>query len=852
MYFSTSKIRILLSSIPLAILSLLFIVFTLTSVTSAEGIIEVGLPCQLRVGNSYDNINNNRSHSHAWPYTSFDLQQGDECQDNNIVASISGTIIKYTRDDSAYCKDANGNNIPGVTYPAVNTIMEISGDNGVKVYYYHHNADYTSTINDGHVDAGEKLATIGSIGCSTGPHIHFEVLKDNVRQVYDNWRFIDAGVPSQTAKITSIVHSNKLYQTFADSSRKVQTRYTTDTIEWSDWQSHGESSSNVALASFNFGDGQGEKLVRAFRDLSGNLILGKSTNGVTWTWENQQNNDGTAMKIIGDPELAVAVAPSPSLASKYLYVAAIRDDKKIAVKNVADVTSIGSSAWVTDGMSDDFIDLTAINKGSATWDLVLTASGNGNNKIYTKTFSAGMLPGTSSSWLNLGETETDFTTISHEGVPFQEHKGEDGKIWERRGVGLTAWTETLAPIASSITDVVSYNNVLYETLRGTDGRPKFRETATDSFVGKALEDTNSTFTSLGVPDLTVFVTGGKTYLVHSAIFDLSPDEVGVRTKQLNAATPVWNNWRNSSVKKEAWVIEQGLTSGNVTNVTFNNRFYQFMRGSDGQSIYQRWSPVRADGVFSSGDYWYLLDGQAGSDVTATVFNNRLYLLTRGETGRVFIRSTADGDFVNKTSDENWVEITGLSAAGNPQIATVEGNLYITARKNGTEEMYQLATTNTFSPNVATSVAGNWQQVSGQTSGDLTMAGHNSVLYQIMPGGANSGRIFLRSKPQGQAFSSWQELTGRTTAGNIHAHSFNGKLYLTIRDKADAKSIYMSVYTPTTATSVAQNWTKQLGSTNRDVTMLGFNNRLYQAVQSSAGNSEIFMRSSSDGVFDLSE
>jgi murein DD-endopeptidase MepM/ murein hydrolase activator NlpD len=59
------------------------------------------------------------------------------------------------------------------------TLIEINHGNGL-VTRYAHNADTLVHVGDT-VERGQAVALVGSTGRSTGPHVHFEVLRDGVK-----------------------------------------------------------------------------------------------------------------------------------------------------------------------------------------------------------------------------------------------------------------------------------------------------------------------------------------------------------------------------------------------------------------------------------------------------------------------------------------------------------------------------------------------------------------------------------------------------------------------------------------------------------------------------------------------
>lgn len=76
-----------------------------------------------------------------------------------IVASASGTVVK------TYCGSGYGN------------CLVIAHDNGTQTLYAHASVLYVSA--GAQVKQGQKIAAVGSTGRSTGPHLHFEIIKSN-------------------------------------------------------------------------------------------------------------------------------------------------------------------------------------------------------------------------------------------------------------------------------------------------------------------------------------------------------------------------------------------------------------------------------------------------------------------------------------------------------------------------------------------------------------------------------------------------------------------------------------------------------------------------------------------------
>jgi len=83
-----------------------------------------------------------------------------------IVAAASGVVLKTT------CGSGYGN------------CLIIQHDNGTKTLYAHASKLYVGTGT--RVTKGERIAAVGSTGRSTGPHLHFEIIKSNGQKINPN------------------------------------------------------------------------------------------------------------------------------------------------------------------------------------------------------------------------------------------------------------------------------------------------------------------------------------------------------------------------------------------------------------------------------------------------------------------------------------------------------------------------------------------------------------------------------------------------------------------------------------------------------------------------------------------
>jgi murein DD-endopeptidase MepM/ murein hydrolase activator NlpD len=83
-----------------------------------------------------------------------------------IVASAAGTVIKVG------CGSGYGN------------CLVVQHDNGTRTLYAHASKLYVGTGT--RVEQGERIAAVGSTGRSTGPHLHFEIIRSNGQKMNPN------------------------------------------------------------------------------------------------------------------------------------------------------------------------------------------------------------------------------------------------------------------------------------------------------------------------------------------------------------------------------------------------------------------------------------------------------------------------------------------------------------------------------------------------------------------------------------------------------------------------------------------------------------------------------------------
>lgn len=124
---------------------------------------------------------------------------------SSIVASAAGTVKRVGTDPKGY-----GN------------FVEIEHPNGV-VTRYAHASDISAKVGQ-QVNAGDPIGAVGSTGRSTGPHLHFEVLRDG--KAVDPTAFLQSGGAAKTefAKTLKDFDGNltQAYAAFFESPKAVR------------------------------------------------------------------------------------------------------------------------------------------------------------------------------------------------------------------------------------------------------------------------------------------------------------------------------------------------------------------------------------------------------------------------------------------------------------------------------------------------------------------------------------------------------------------------------------------------------------------------------------------------------
>eukprot|EP01059_Diplonema_ambulator_P018743 TRINITY_DN3130_c0_g1_i1.p1 TRINITY_DN3130_c0_g1~~TRINITY_DN3130_c0_g1_i1.p1 ORF type:complete len:591 (+),score=146.16 TRINITY_DN3130_c0_g1_i1:211-1773(+) len=117
-----------------------------------------------------------------------------------IRAAAPGVVTKIVADqpdrNSVWCP-----NLAPADQPSWN-VVEVTAANGWRVLYGHMKRYSTPVTLNQHVVAGQVLGVVGSSGCSTDPHLHFEVRdcsNNAVETVLSNWFVPDMWSPNPPA-----------------------------------------------------------------------------------------------------------------------------------------------------------------------------------------------------------------------------------------------------------------------------------------------------------------------------------------------------------------------------------------------------------------------------------------------------------------------------------------------------------------------------------------------------------------------------------------------------------------------------------------------------------------------------
>lgn len=111
---------------------------------------------------SFNNAQVQNNNINSLPFhTGLDIS-APGIEGTNVYSMLDGVIKKISMSNSGYG----------------NLIIIDSGD--VELYYAHLNSISEGLIEGDHVISGDVIGTVGSTGRSTGPHLHLEVVKDNI------------------------------------------------------------------------------------------------------------------------------------------------------------------------------------------------------------------------------------------------------------------------------------------------------------------------------------------------------------------------------------------------------------------------------------------------------------------------------------------------------------------------------------------------------------------------------------------------------------------------------------------------------------------------------------------------
>jgi hypothetical protein len=244
----------------------------------------------------------------------------------------------------------------------------------------------------------------------------------------------------------------------------------------------------------------------------------------------------------------------------------------------------------------------------------------------------------------------------------------------------------------------------------------------------------------------------------------------------------------------------GVTDHAVDMAVLNGRLYQVHSGTDGR-IYLR---STTDG--QNWNNWQEFGGTTTQPVSMTTFNNKLFQTHKGDDRRIYTRYSHDGI--------NWS--TWSQAGGTTNMAVdmaVANNKLYQVHRGDNKLIYTRWSDNGV-------VWSEWHEYGGGTTNyPITFTGYNNKLYQSHVG--EDGKMYTRESDYGTVWTNWHEYGGGVTENAIDMTTYNNKLYQV--HKGDDKKIYIR---SSFDGKLWDSWKSMGGYTNKTVAMHEFKDRLF--------------------------
>ncbi|MBD2465040.1 M23 family metallopeptidase [Oscillatoria sp. FACHB-1407] len=220
-----------------------------------------------------------------------------------------------------------------------------------------------------------------------------------------------------------------------------------------------------------------------------------------------------------------------------------------------------------------------------------------------------------------------------------------------------------------------------------------------------------------------------------------------------------------------------------------------------------------------------VSSESSNTVSQTVFNGKLYQVTRGNDNLIYSRSSSDGSHWSV-----WRH-TGASTYQTPAMTAFNGRLFQLAQ--GTDRNLYLRSSQN---------GENWSTWASLNIGGQTLSAPEMTVFQnqlvVAVRGINN-QIYTATSGDGDRWNAWQD-TGRASRSGPGLTVFNNRLYIAAQGTTDN-----DVYFSSSRDGVRWNSWSSAGIQTLSNPELGvFNEQLYVAVRGTDNN--IYLKRSADG------
>jgi hypothetical protein len=282
-------------------------------------------------------------------------------------------------------------------------------------------------------------------------------------------------------------------------------------------------------------------------------------------------------------------------------------------------------------------------------------------------------------------------------------------------------------------------------------------------------------------------------------------------------------------------IEYGQANSNITMVVYKNRLIQFVGGNSSAQLYSR---STSDG--SNWTEWEQIGGKTYSDITADVYDGKLFITIRGKYGDFYTKYTSSNDPID--SSTIWSE-WHKSGQGPGSATSVQylGRLYQFVRgKYDDVNMRWYTSQNGWS---------SWEHVAtGKTNNDIAAEVYGNSIYLSVKG-ATSSSIFLTKTETlvGNGMMTFYPWTNQGIISDMEPtlKAHNGKLYLAAKESGSNKVSWKSLANQYGAWS---GWTLY-GKSSTAIELSSFGTDLHFSLKGTTSNNSVFdMTLTSTGTY----